>query len=275
MAPLLKADTRRDIVPRMKAWANESRLRQPNQGKHNLHMDRNQLESRSDLAINWTPWLLSIYMNSNLAEVDDPWTREVIVRASRAYHMSQCRVVFEYGGMVVWYLADRCWHQIFGTTLIPHPPPGNMRPLGGASPWRSFLKDNPGMWPLASNYVHAGGDYDRYWDLISRGPILPPGMYRAGNMDFVGHRGIRDDVRIPHPAEPYASSQGPYDAFVPPPFDPDNQWRYGMVTSQGMRVDVPIPRVDPSYLPTLAPDFDSIDEVRIWTPFKLRFIFIL
>jgi hypothetical protein len=93
-------------------------------------------------------------------------------------------------------------------------------------------------------------------------------------MDFVGHRAIRDDVRIPHPAEPYATSQGPYEPFVRPALDPDNQWRYGVITSQGLQVDMPIPHVDPSYLQTLAPDIDSIDEVRILLILKLDFFFM-
>jgi hypothetical protein len=45
--------------------------------------------------------------------------------------------------------------------------------------------------------------------------------------------------------------------------DPDNQWRYGVITSQGLQVDMPIPHVDPSYLQTLAPDIDSIDEATV------------
>ena len=140
--------------------------------------------------------------------------------------------------MVVWYLGDRCWHQIVGTPFIPHPPPVNMRSVGGASSCRHFLRDNEEMWPHSFRYLDMEGDYDSYWDRVSRGPILPLEIYSTGNMDFVGHRGILGDLRIPHPAEPYASSQGPYEAFVRPPFDPENQWSYDMITSQGMRVDI-------------------------------------
>jgi hypothetical protein len=88
-------------------------------------------------------------------------------------------------------------------------------------------------------------------------------------MDFVGHSGIRSDLCIPHPVEPYASSQGPYESFVRPPFDPENEWSYDMITSQGMRVDMHIPHVDRSSIPTIGPDFDSLDEVRILFILKL------
>ena len=119
------------------------------------------------------------------------------------------------------------------------------------------------MWPHAQQFLDEEGDYDNYWDHVSRGPILPSDIYRAANMDFVEHSGIRSDLRIPHPVAPYASSQGPYDAFDRPDFDPQDQWSYGMVTSQGMRVNVPIPQIDRSSIPTLGPDFESLDEVRI------------